>query len=227
MAAGSQGEIRIQKGGGPGDHTAAPFGVEAAGFLGTVVLGDDIRAVERVVETAPPGVGSVEGVAGVIDRHHQLRAGDLGHLAVDIGRGHRHLARVGLEVANLFEKRPVGRIGVAAGVVAVPLIDPGLQRLASLEQRRIAGPEIADNGRQPLPESIGVNAGARNGFAVDQFIKGFGNLQPGGFDALAHGLFLVGGFSVVDEWLAKINQRRDPLNPRKPRSPHEAWSTSC
>ena len=70
---------------GPGEHLGAAHGIVAAAARGAVVLGQHVGAVERVVEAAPAGVGGVERVAGVGDRHHQLRAGDVGDLGIDVG----------------------------------------------------------------------------------------------------------------------------------------------
>ena len=47
---------------------------------------DRIRAVERVVQLSRPGVGGVERVTGVRDRHHELRAGKLTDLTIDVRR---------------------------------------------------------------------------------------------------------------------------------------------
>ena len=83
------------------DHALAANGVVAAALLGAVVLGDDVRAVERVVEAAPARVRGVQRVARVVDGHDELRAGERRDLGIDV-RG-RHLERRpdGHEIADL------------------------------------------------------------------------------------------------------------------------------
>ena len=83
--------------------------VEAASALGAAILRDGVGAVERVVEAAPAGVGGVERVAGVRDRHDELRPGDAGDLVVHVLRSDRERLRLRQEIADLAQEALVRR----------------------------------------------------------------------------------------------------------------------
>src|ERR1019366_8888156 len=55
------------------DLCAAPR-VEAGAAACAIVVRQRIRPIESVVQTAPPGIGRVQGVARIVDGHDQLRA---------------------------------------------------------------------------------------------------------------------------------------------------------
>ena len=69
------------------DDSFAACRVVARALLASRRLGDDVGAVEGVVQTAPTCVGGVQRETGVHHRHDKLRAGRVGDLVVHIGRG--------------------------------------------------------------------------------------------------------------------------------------------
>jgi hypothetical protein len=89
---------------GGGDHALAAHRIEAAAALGAVVLRDRVGAVEGVVEAAPAGVGGVQRIAGVVDRHHQLRAGDAGDLGSTLAVVMLKVRPLRLQVADLGQE---------------------------------------------------------------------------------------------------------------------------
>ena len=135
--------------------TLAPrFGIVALAALGAVGLGDGVGAVERVVERAPARIGGVERIARVHHRHDELRPGDDGDLGIDIlgrdaeGRAFRQ------EIADLLQESLVGvEIGRRA-IVAMPVVDLVLQRLALCR----AAPGSSARGRGRLPRKTCQNA---------------------------------------------------------------------
>ena len=54
-----QGRGLIQKIAGKGDDSRTAHGVVAIAFFCAIGLGNSVRAIQRVVQTAPAGVGSV------------------------------------------------------------------------------------------------------------------------------------------------------------------------
>jgi hypothetical protein len=124
---------RIQKRLGLGDDLVAAGLVIALAAFARLVR-DRIGAVERVIEAAPARIGGVERVAGIGERHHQLRSANLADFLVDVlgfdlmGRGFRQ------EVADFLQERSV-RIYVErlALVRAMPAIDFALQGVAHRE----------------------------------------------------------------------------------------------
>jgi hypothetical protein len=118
--------------------------VELLATFRAALLGDGVRAVEGVVERAPAGVGGVEGIARVRDRHHELRARDAGDLVVDVGGADREVRRLGNEVADVAQEALVsGAVEGLAGAGAVVVVDPLLELVAALEQGAVARREVA------------------------------------------------------------------------------------
>ncbi len=105
-----------------GDHLGAALRVVAR--PGRPGLRNRVGAVERVVERAPARIGSVERVARVEHRHHQLRAGLARQLVVDVGGRRLHIGRRRHQVADRLEKAAVGRhVGDRTRVAGMPLVE--------------------------------------------------------------------------------------------------------
>ena len=66
----------VQKIAHEADDLRAAQRVVGAGAARAVRLRDDIGAVEGVVEASPARIGGIQGVARIVDGHHQLRAGE-------------------------------------------------------------------------------------------------------------------------------------------------------
>ena len=174
-----------------GDHLGAARRVVALALFGAVGFGNRVGAVERVVQRTPARVGGVERVAGVQDRHHQLRAGLLGQLGIDVGgRGLGALGR-GQQVADLLEEGAVGRhVGDRAGVGLVPGVHLGLQAVAFGQQRDVLRCQVAHDGVEALPEARAVDAGRRQHLVLDELVQFGGDLKAVSGGASGHGRVL-------------------------------------
>ncbi|MNC20824.1 hypothetical protein D3C75_687880 [compost metagenome] len=161
-----------------GDHLGATSRVVALATFGAIGFGDGIGAVQGIVQRAPAGVGCVEGVAGVAQWHHQLRAGLHGDLAVDVAGTDLHACRGLHKVADALEEVLVGgHVTDRAGVLAVPVVQLRLQALAFGEQGAVLRREVVDQGAEALPEGAGLDAGAGEGFVFDEALQGGGDLE--------------------------------------------------
>ena len=159
----------VEKFSRPGDDLGAAHGIVAAGPGRAAILGNRIRAVQRIVERAPARIGGVQRVARVHDGHDQLRSGDAGDLVVDIGRLDLEIRPFRHEVADLGQHRFVGR-GIVRLAFAgdMPRVDLGLHFGALGDQRAIAGAEVVDQAIEPGPEFRLVDSGSRQGLARDE-----------------------------------------------------------
>jgi hypothetical protein len=99
--AGLQRRGLVEEAAGVGDDLVTTHLVVFRCLLGAPVLGDDIGAVERVIQRAPARVGGVEREPRVQHGHHQLRARGGGDLVVDARGGDGEIAGFGLQVADL------------------------------------------------------------------------------------------------------------------------------
>ena len=131
----------------------AALGVELLAFFQTLGFGDHVGAVERVVQAAPTGVGGVERVAGVQDRHDQLRACLGGQFVVHVfGRGF-DLFGLGHEVADFFQEGLVsGHVLHWAGVGFVPSVELVLQAVTLGQQGDVLRGEVGHDGVKARPE---------------------------------------------------------------------------
>ena len=85
----------------PGDHALAPNRVVGSAAFRAIVLGYGVSAVQRVIQTAPACVGGIERVARIHHGHHELRAGNLRNLRVDVVSGDAEGSRLGVQVTDL------------------------------------------------------------------------------------------------------------------------------
>ena len=189
VAAGRQRRGGIQKGLRFRDHLGAAGLVKTpAAFAGLVRY--RVGAVERVVQAAPARVGGVQRIAGVGERHHQLRPADLADLLVDIGRLDLLGRRLRQQIADLLEKRRIGiHVERLALVGAVPAVDFRLQGVAHREQFAVLRRQVLDDGRKPCPEGVGRNPGLGGRFLGDEIEQNGGDLQSVGVDTIHDGIF--------------------------------------
>ena len=132
-----------------------------ANFLAAGCLGDQVSAVQGVVQAAPARVGGIERIAGIEHRHHQLRPGLLGEFGVHLGGADLDLARLRHQVADALQKSAVGRhVLDRAGMGAVPLVKCRLQPITLGQQGDVFGRQIGDDGIKALPEARRADAGA-------------------------------------------------------------------
>ena len=179
-----EGEEAVEEDAGAGDDPGAAAAVVTARGRGRA---HGVGAVERVVEAAPAGVGSVERVARVGDGHDELGARHEGDLGVDVGGFDLEIGAVLDEVADLGEELLVGLVIVRLVAVAdVPLVDLALQLVAPVEEGLVLRGEVGDEGGEAGPEVIGRDAGAGQGALLDEPGQLGGHLQAMLFDTFLH-----------------------------------------
>ena len=146
----------------PGDHALAADRIVGAAAFRAIILGYGVGAIQRVVQTAPARVRRIERIAGIHDRHHELRARNLRNLRVDVVSGDAEGGRLGMQVADLPEKCLVG-IGVKrfALVVAMPLVNLRLQSVPLPQESPVLRTQRCPDVGHALPEVIGINPCAR------------------------------------------------------------------
>ncbi len=140
--------------------------------IGTPGFRQGIGAIERVVQRTPAGVGRIQRVARVQDRHHQLRAGLPRQFGVDVGGAHLHLARRLAQVADFLEEVSV-RLHVAnrSRVRRVPAVDRSLQAVALGQQRSVLGRKLVHDGIKALPERAAGHARAGQHPVFDEAVE--------------------------------------------------------
>ena len=113
--------------------------------LGAAIFGNDIRAIKRVVQAAPAGIGRVQRVTGIGDRHHQLGAGDGRDFRVHIGGFDAECLAFSHQIADLGQEGLVGRrVEFTVTVRLVPGIELGLKVVALCQQFRVARAQLVD-----------------------------------------------------------------------------------
>ena len=163
-------EVLIQEIAGKRDDFRAALRIVGAG-AGCAVLRNGVGAVQRIVEAAPAGIGRIQGVARIADRHHQLRPGDLRDLRIDMVGIDGERLPLGYEIANLDQVRLVARmIEGRARILTVPGIDLRLQLVASQQQRGVSRRQFPNEGRESVPKGLRLDTRARHGFAGDEVV---------------------------------------------------------
>ncbi len=184
VAAAGQGSRPVQHLAGALDDPGAPSLVVVSGPGGPVLLRDGVGAVERVVEAAPAGIGGIERVAGVGNRHHELRTGDAGDLVVHMLRLNREVLRLGQHIADIAQEALVIRlIEGLAGPIAVIFVDLGLELVADGEQRAVARREVPDEPGQAAPEGRAGHPRVGERLPFDEIVKNRCNLEAVRLDA--------------------------------------------
>ncbi len=183
MAAAFERHGAIEELGGALHHRGGAGRVQALARREVAIARDHVGAVEGVVEAAPAGVGGVEGVASVRDRHDELRAADRRNLGVESISLDGEVRRLGHEIADLAQEGFVAAgIGADRAVGFVPLVDLVLHLVAEREELAVLRGEVAHQPRETVPELRGRNAGAGDGFLLDEIHQQLIDLQAGLFD---------------------------------------------
>ena len=117
VAAPREGNHVVEKCADPVDDLGATHLVVALAARRAIGLGNSVRAIERIVKTAPARVCRVERVARVRRRNNELRSGDPRDLQ-DIFGANGKIGRLRDKVADVAEK-VVHRLAGSNGLVAV------------------------------------------------------------------------------------------------------------
>ena len=187
MAAGRERSDGVEHLARLGDDFGAARGIVALAARRIALVGDRVRAIERVIEAAPAGVGGVQRIAGVGDGDDQLRPGDAGDGVVHILGADGGGGGLGQEIADLAKEGLVSdRVMGLALVGHMPGVDLGLQIVAHRQKRRRAGSEFGENGGEAAPEGVGREARARQRFGIHEVIEFMGDAEACGRNAI-HG----------------------------------------
>ena len=117
--------------------------------------GHGIGAVKAIVKAAPAGIGGIQSIAGVGDRHDKLRASDRGDLGIDIGGLDLEIFPFGQEIADVREEGLIGFVIMRLVAIGdVPCVNLRLDLVALGQKRTVLRPKIMNEGREPVPESI-------------------------------------------------------------------------
>ena len=171
------------------------------------LLRDHVRAVEGVVQRAPASVHGVGGEPRVQQRDDQLRAGDAGNLVVDVVGAYLEVGWLVEQVADLCEEGGVALGDRHAGVLAVELVDPGLQLLAPGEQPAVARRKVVDDRVGPVPERLRVDARGRQGLLLDEAVQARGDREPPDLNTLCHATPLLKpcrSFRIVEVFVSDL-----------------------
>ena len=190
VAALRPGENLVQETLGPADDGRAAHGIVGGVLRAAFGFRDDVRAVERVVETAPTRIGGIERVAGVVYGHHQLRARAARDFVVHLRRGNRPGGpqsgrRRGLQVADVLQEGAL-LLGRAAALLPVPLIDAPLELVPAGQQALVPRAQRLHHIGQVSPKSVRFYARAGGDFVLHQGVQAFVNAQSMKSDTVVH-----------------------------------------
>ena len=190
MRAGFQGCRAVEHVAAVIDDFGAALGVVARAFFATIGFADRVSAIQRVVQRTPTGVGGVQGVTGVQDRHHQLRACQLGQLGVYVGGGGLGVFGLRHQVTDLGEVFAVSLhgLGIAdrAGIGCVPSVHGGLDAVTLSQQGNVFRGQVGHDVVEAFPELVFVHASGGQHLFVDEAQQRVGHLQVVNRGACSH-----------------------------------------
>ena len=189
-----QGDDVVEKAFGPFNDPGSPHRIVGGSSFRPVLLADDIGAVKGIVEATPARIGRVQGVPGVVQRHHELRPRDRRDLRVHIFGGDRERALFLEQIPRIGEKLPVcDQVECLVRPFLMPGIDPLLVTGAHVEEAAVLGSEFLDDGPQGRPDRVGIETCAGRDLGLHQVVEGPRDPQVRNGDRLecAHGLGLL------------------------------------
>jgi hypothetical protein len=146
----------------PSDNLVASFGIIAFPLLATVVFRDHIGAVQRVIQTAPAGIGGIQGITGIHYGYDQLWPGHYGDLVIHVGCGNSKILTFRNEITNVGQKRLVFiSIDELALPFPMPGVDLALQLFPFRQQSLVPGRQVIQNLRKRAPKRGRPHPGAR------------------------------------------------------------------
>ena len=181
-----KGEGLIEEGANAGDNLATADRV-IAGTTGIAIGRNGIGAIKGVVETAKAGIGGIQRITGVGDRHDKLRPGDAGDLWVNARGIDAEIRALLDQIADFGQKRGVG-IGIDAwtGIVAVPLVDLCLHAVALGQQLAVARRQTMNGRVKSRPEVSRCDIYAVKQLVIDEIGKLRSDRQVTAGDVVGH-----------------------------------------
>ena len=186
--------VCVQECSSPRDDLGATNRVVTRASFSPVVVGDDVGAIERVIERTPAGVRGVEGVAGVVEWNDELSSSGARDLVVDVAGGDGDVAWSVLEVADLTKEGEIVGLVVSAPVGDQVGVDLVLDLVTPGEQRCVAGAHLDEDGLERCPELVGGNPGVGGQRRFDEVVEGLGDLEG----ATLHGAILRHVFEAIE-----------------------------
>jgi hypothetical protein len=111
---------------------------------------DRIGAIKRIEKVAPTGIRSVQRIARVGQRDHELGPGNPADLLVDIGSVDLYRRGLRVDINNLLQKAGVGiDVERLLTIPAMPFVDFALQTVPYAKQLGIARRQIANDYGSP------------------------------------------------------------------------------
>ena len=142
-------------------------------------IAQGIRAIERIIQTAPPRVRSIQRKACVVDRHNQLGPCDACNFRVHIRSFNRKIIPLRNKVADLCQELLIGlRIMIRSTALNMVGVKLRLDVCALGQKRSVLWPHVGDKACETVPECIGINASTRKGRCFKKCGKCFVNIQP-------------------------------------------------
>ena len=174
----------IQERLGPRHDTRAPRRI--IGPLGRQIA-QRIRAVEGVIQTAPPRIGRVQQEPRIQDRHHQLRSRQRRQLGVHIpgrdGEGGRLLNQIADLAQETSRRHGVVRLSAPC---AIPVVDLGLKVVAFGQQGPVLRRKPAEHIRHAGPEAARFDAQPRQHLGFDEACEFRCDAQSGAVEIVGH-----------------------------------------
>ncbi|TPV99308.1 MAG: hypothetical protein USCAAHI_01259 [Beijerinckiaceae bacterium] len=165
----------VQKRTDPIDDLGAPHFVVAPPTLRAFRLGNCVRAIERIVKTAPARVCGIESVARIRGGNDELGSGDPRDLQ-DMFGAKGKVGRFRDNIADLAEKFCIARGVKGHGPGgAMIFVDLFLQLVAKPQLVAYAWRELINKPRQPAPKLVGADIRSRQDFVVDEVAQNLRN----------------------------------------------------
>ena len=174
----------IEEGLRPRNHPRTTFRIIA---LAARQIAQRIGAIQRIIQAAPTGVHSVQRIARIHHRNHQLWSGRAGNLGIDVLRFDLEGCTLWHQIPDLTQKRLIRRrIMRLPAPLDVPRINLALHLLADSQQLTIARTHFVDQLRQPAPERRLIYSGAGQRLMADEVLHFLRNLQAFDFNPSGH-----------------------------------------
>jgi hypothetical protein len=171
-----------------------------------------IGAIKRIKQAAPTGIGGIQRVARIGDRHDKLRPRHQGNLWVCICGINLKIFPFGQQIANFLEEFLVLGV-VVRGVTArlMPGVDFRLQLVALQQQDVVAGRKFGHHFFEHAPVVGGLNAESGQDFLHHQLVEGTADFEVALIDGnMGSGRWYAGGHDGLStkRWNSGAHNKR-------------------